>query len=63
MASRDPRTEPSPGDILDQEGVRRRIVNVAEGRVYYREGRQAVSDCSTTTWRRWAKTAVIVRPV
>ena len=61
---RDPRMDPSPGDVIVREtcnSITRRVVyNVRGTTIIYRRGEYQGNVC-LATWRSWARNAEVVR--
>ena len=72
MTDRDPRVDPRPGDLLEQNTNRRLVTSIEGGRVRYihtrlmfweSHGWYGDNPCWTRVenWRKWAAGATVVR--
>jgi len=58
--TRDPRTDPQPGDVLESGGIVREVTGVRDGRVQWAVGRIGY-DAELTAWRIANRKSLVIR--
>ena len=60
--TRDPRTDPRPGDVIARAGRPRTVVYRSQwGTVIYDTRKQSQLRCTLATWKKWARGAEVTR--
>ncbi len=60
--TRDPRTDPRPGDVVKfVSNMPRTVLRIGPTEVFYLVGGLGENSMPLKQWRRWAKTATIIQ--